>query len=174
MGHTLFNIRTQILSAMFLCLGTIGAIAEELPQPVGEPILVVSGLLSNTNSDDAARIDLDMLKNLPQSEFSTDTIWTDEVNTFVGVSLYDLVKFLGVTGTTISAIAINDYAIEIPVSDAVEGGPIIAYLMDGEELSARDKGPLWIIYPFDDNEDYRNEQIYSRSIWQLDRIEIFE
>ena len=171
---TSHSISTLVMSFMLVCLTTFGANADDIPQPTGEPILTVTGALSNTNSDGIAIIDLEMLKNLPHSEFSTSTLWTDEVNTFAGVSLVDLVEFLGVTGTTFSAIAINDYAVEIPVSDAVEGGPIIAYLMDGEELSARDKGPLWILYPFDNNEDYRNEQIYSRSIWQLDRIEIFE
>ena len=38
-------------------------------------------------------------------------------------------------------------------------------------MSRRDKGPLWVIYPYHDNIDYRSETIYSRSIWQLDRIE---
>ena len=38
----------------------------------------------------------------------------------------------------------------------------------------RDKGPLWIIYPYDQNTDYQTEVIYSRSIWQLDRIEVLK
>jgi hypothetical protein len=67
--------------------------------------------------------------------------------------------------------AINDYMIEVPVSDAVEGGPIIAFEMDGKPMSVRDKGPLWLIYPFDSNPDYQTEVFYSRSIWQLNRIE---
>ena len=72
------------------------------------------------------------------------------------------------------ATAINNYAIEIPVSDAVNEGPIIAYLMDGKKMSVRDKGPLWIVYPYDANPDYRSEVVYSRSIWQLDRIEFVQ
>ncbi|RYH00523.1 oxidoreductase, partial [Salipiger sp. IMCC34102] len=79
---------------------------------------------------------------------------------------------LEVDGGTLLATAINDYTVEIPVSDAVEGGPIIAYQMDGAEMQVRDKGPLWIVYPYDDTPEYRSEVIYSRSIWQLDRIEV--
>ena len=67
-----------------------------------------------------------------------------------------------------------DYAVTIPTSDAVEGGPIIAYEMDGKPMSRRDKGPLWVIYPFDDSAKYRTETIYSRSIWQLNRIKFIE
>ncbi len=58
------------------------------------------------------------------------------------------------------------------MGDAVEGGPIIAYLLNGEEMSIRDKGPLWVIYPFDSDADFRSEVVFSRSIWQLDRLEI--
>jgi hypothetical protein len=68
------------------------------------------------------------------------------------------------------ATAINDYTVEIPMSDAVEGGPIIAYLMDGNEMSIRDKGPLWVIYPYDSDADFRSEVVFTRSIWQLDRL----
>lgn len=79
---------------------------------------------------------------------------------------------MGASGDTIRAVALNDYAVSIPTADAVEGGPIVAYARNGEEMSIRDKGPLWIIYPFDDNETYKTEEYYSRSIWQLDRIEL--
>jgi hypothetical protein len=79
---------------------------------------------------------------------------------------------MGVNDGRLLATAINDYTVEIPLSDAVEGGPIIAYLMDGEEMSIRDKGPLWVIYPYDSDADFRSEVVYSRSIWQLDRLEI--
>ena len=73
---------------------------------------------------------------------------------------------------TITATAINDYAVEIPMSDAVEGGPIIAYHTNGEEMSRRDKGPLWVVYPYDSDIAYQTELVYSRSIWQLDRISV--
>lgn len=72
----------------------------------------------------------------------------------------------------IDATAINDYSVEIPISDAVEGGPILAYKSDGAYMSRRDKGPIWLIYPYDQNADYRSETIYSRSIWQLDRLNV--
>jgi hypothetical protein len=39
-------------------------------------------------------------------------------------------------------------------------------------MSLREKGPLWIIYPFDSSPEYQTELTYSRSIWQLNRIEV--
>ena len=39
-------------------------------------------------------------------------------------------------------------------------------------MSVRDKGPLFIIYPFDESEDLRSERYYSRSAWQLKHLEV--
>ena len=69
-------------------------------------------------------------------------------------------------------MALNDYAVDIPVADAVEGGPIVAYEIDGKALPIRNRGPLWIVYPYDARADYRSEVVYARSIWQLDRLDI--
>lgn len=145
--------------------------AEELGVAKGEAILTVSGAIGVTNAPEAAVFDLELLATLPVTEIETSTIWTEGVHKFTGVSLKDLTDALGVTGGMFRMTAINDYMVEVPVSDAVEGGPILAYAMNGEPMSVRDKGPLWLIYPFDSNTDYRSEVYYSRSIWQLNRIE---
>ena len=93
---------------------------------------------------------------------------------FQGVSLHLITDLLGVEDGTLLATALNDYSVEIPVSDAVAGGPIIAYARDGVEMSVRDKGPLWIIYPFDSDPRYQTAVVLSRSIWQLDRIDVLD
>ena len=153
-----------------LALGTMLApgMAAELDAPTGDVLLTVSGAVTVTNRGDMAVFDLGLLESLPQVEFTTATIWTQGEHRFTGVTL----EAVGADGTILNATAINDYSVEIPVSDAVEGGPIVAYRMDGETMSVRDKGPLWVVYPYDDVREYRSEVIYSRSIWQLDRIDI--
>lgn len=147
------------------------AIASDLAAPTGEVMLTVSGNVETTNVDGTAQLDLDMLEAMDTTTIETSTIWTEGMQTFEGVSLAALVEALGITGETLRATAINDYEIEIPMTDAVEGGPIVAYRQNGDTMSLRDKGPLWIIYPYDADADYQTEVIYSRSIWQMDRIE---
>lgn len=151
------------------------ATAEDLPSPTGEIILDVTGLIGTTNGPDndpdKASFDLAMLQAMDPVEITTSTIWTEGVHSFTGVPLNRLVEVLGVTGGVLKMTAINDYMVEVPVSDAVEGGPVLAYAMDGEPMSVRDKGPVWLIYPFDGNSLYQSEVYYSRSIWQLNRIE---
>ena len=81
---------------------------------------------------------------------------------------------MGATGTKIRARAINDYAVEIPVRDLWADRVIVAMTMDGERLLVRSKGPLWIIYPWSENQNLQNVEIYARSIWQLRTIEVEE
>jgi hypothetical protein len=38
-------------------------------------------------------------------------------------------------------------------------------------MSMRNKGPLWLVYPYDSNVALQTEAVYARSIWQLVRIE---
>lgn len=149
-----------------------GAASADLPAPSGEVVLAISGAIAVTNADGRAVFDREMLEGFDSEAFTTTTIWTEGRHTFVGVPLVDLLAAVGAEGSLLRASAINDYTVEIPVGDAVEGGPIVAYLMDDRPMSVRDKGPLWVVYPFDDVPEYQTETIYSRSIWQLDRIEV--
>lgn len=161
-----------IAVAVAIWLGASAAGAESLGTPTGEVVLTVSGAVTATNAEETAVFDLAMLQDLGVTGFTTTTIWTEGPQVFEGVSLKVLLDRLGVEDGMVIATAINDYAIEIPVSDAVEGGPIVAYSLNGAPMSVRDKGPLWIVYPFDQNAAYQTEVTYSRSIWQLDRIEV--
>jgi len=102
------------------------AFAQTLGSPSGDVVLTVSGEIAVTNSDGTAVFDRAMLEALPVVEFTTTTTWTDGPQTFTGVGLHDLLETLGVEEGTLRAFAVNDYAVDIPVEDAVEGGPIIA------------------------------------------------
>ena len=131
-------------------------------------------LLTLTHEGGTSEFDIAALEALGAEEFSTTTIWTEGEQTFTGVSLSTLLSEAGISDGKLKATAINDYAVEIPVSDAVAGGPIIAYSVNGEPMSVRDKGPLWIVFPFGSKLQYQTEVIYSRSIWHLDRLESIE
>jgi len=166
--------RTILHSFAFILVSGVCALAQDLRAPDGDVILTVSGAVTAQNAEAGAELDFAMLEELERRRIETSTIWTEGTQVFEGVSLSVLVDALGLEGSTLRASAVNDYAVEIPMSDAVEGGPIVAYLLNGAEMSLRDKGPLWIIYPYDENADFRTEVIYSRSIWQLNRLEAIE
>ena len=131
-------------------------------------------ILSLTHNGQTQTFDRTALQALGTTTIETTTIWTEGTQVFEGISLARLAQEIEVQDGTLMATAINDYTVEIPLSDAVENGPILAMSMNGAAMSVRDKGPLWVVYPYDADADYRSEVIYSRSIWQLDRIEVVQ
>ncbi|NND41052.1 MAG: oxidoreductase [Silicimonas sp.] len=134
--------------------------------------LANDGILTLSVEGEVREFDRAALEAMGTETISTTTIWTDGLQEFTGVPLVRFKEANGLDGGKMKATAINGYFIEIPLSDAVEGGPIIAYRRNGSDMTVRDKGPFWIIYPFDSNPDYQSEVIYSRSIWQLNRLEV--
>ncbi|THD82312.1 oxidoreductase [Aliigemmobacter aestuarii] len=148
--------------------------ADGFDAPTGRVILTVSGNIEKTNENGVLALDQTLLETLPQHEFSTSTIWTEGVITFRGVLLRDLLQAVGSNGGTVVLTALNDYRISVPVADATGAGPMVAYLMNGAPMPVRDKGPIWLVYPYDADPAFRTEQTYARSIWQLDRIEVLD
>jgi hypothetical protein len=169
LGHPISVLHAVLLAAV--CLFAPAAQAEGFTAPTGDVLLTVSGQITLTNVSGTLSLDADQFATLPQHRFTTSTTWTDGTPTFEGVLLKDLMAAVGATGTTVALTALNDYKITIPLSEIHDDGPLLAYLMDGKPMSLRDKGPIWLVYPYDANAEYRTEQTYARSIWQLNRIE---
>ncbi len=146
---------------------------QAFAQPaMAEPILTISGGPDASGNTIDIAYDLAALQAMPKTTFETSTMWTEGQQSFEGIALYALLDALNVTSGKVIASAINDYRIEIPVADITPVAPIIAYMRNGAEMTVRDKGPLWIVYPYDSDPQYQSEVVFSRSIWQLNRIEI--
>jgi hypothetical protein len=164
--------RSFVACLAALCLLAAWVRAESSGTPVGPVILTVVGLDTGSFPGGEVAFDVDMLRALGEVEMTTSTIWTDGANVYTGISLKTLAAALEIENDLLKLHALNDYAIEFPASEAYDDGPILAYLTDGAQMSVRDKGPIWLIYPFDSNSEYRTDTAFSRSIWQLDRIEV--
>lgn len=152
-------------------MGLAQAAPQDFAPPKGDVVLTIKGAISATNVDGTLQLDQDQLAALPQTRFTTSTTWTAGTPTFQGVLLKDLIASVGATGGTITLKAINDYAITMPVADVATDAPLLAWLQDGKPMALRDKGPVWMVYPYDSDERFRTEETYSRSIWQLTEID---
>lgn len=161
------SCRYLLLPLISLCL-LQPAFALEAPK--GKTILTISGNISEHNRGETAEFDSAMLEKLPQHTFSAKTPWYKESHTFTGPLLRDVLAMVGAKGKGLKALALNDYKTQIPADDAGKFDVIMARLMDGKPMPVRDKGPLFIIYPFDSNEVLRSELYYGRSAWQLKAI----
>ncbi|MEP5003047.1 MAG: molybdopterin-dependent oxidoreductase [Paracoccaceae bacterium] len=127
-----------------------------------------------TEKGNEVAFSIEDLDQLDQSGFKTTTIWTEGVVDFTGVALSEILKAAGVEGSSFELIALNDYAITLTLSDLEDNQPLIATRQNGELMSIREKGPFWMVYPFDSDRKYQTEVIYARSIWQLNRISAME
>lgn len=159
-----------VIAILALCLGLASASAQGFAAPTGDVVLTLSGKISEMNAEGRLELDRDQLATLPQTSFTTSTTWTEGTPEFSGVLLKDLIAAVGATGTTITLTAANDYAITMPLADVAQDAPLLAVLMDGEPMSLRDKGPVWMVYPYDSDAKFRTEETYARSIWQLTSI----
>jgi hypothetical protein len=168
------SVRGGLLAVVLLAASAaMPALAgEPLPEPSGQVILTISGAIENTNGDGVARFDRAMLEEIGVTQINTSTSWTDGVTKFEGVLARDLLKVVGATGENVSARALNDYAIDIPFSDFESYDVLFAFRMDDVELTPRDKGPLWIVYPRDTSPELRNQNFDARWLWQLVQLDI--
>lgn len=146
--------------------------AGELSKPAGKPLLTLSGKIQNTNEDGKAVFDIASLEKLGTVSFQTSTPWYNGRSTFTGVSMQKLMDYVGAKGSVLKVIALNDYTTIIPLSDFKKYNVILAFKINGEYMRVRDKGPLFIVYPYDSLPELNNQIFYSRSAWQVSKMMI--
>ena len=144
--------------------------AEPLPAPVEKPILTISGHITESNREGVAQFDRPMLESLGMQTVETKTPWYEGKVKFEGVSLDGLMKRVGASGENVTIIALNDYSTEIPMEDFAKHKAILALKRNGEYMPVRDKGPLFIVYPYDSNPELQTHTYYARSAWQVAKI----
>lgn len=157
--------KRHFLKAAFIAsavaLAPMAALAED----------VVLTLTGSVNGGTVTLTD-SQLSELPQVSFTTTTIWTDGPQAFSGPSLADVLALAGAASEDLTMTAINDYAVEMPAGTVEPTTPILAIRMNGEPFSVREKGPIWLVFNYDSDRRFQNEEIYAYSIWQLDRIHV--
>jgi hypothetical protein len=146
------------------------ASAGTLAAPAGKVILTISGKIQTQNGTGIAEFDRDMLERLGMQSFTTTTPWHKQPTAFEGIALDRLMQAVGATGERITALALDDYSTDIPIEDFSKYHTILALKRDGEYMPVRDKGPLFIVYPYDSMPELKHQMFYSRSAWQVNRI----
>lgn len=167
------NLRRHFAIATALLLGTwLTTPALALDAPKERPVLTVSGKIGVKNVGETARFDMKMIESLPQHSFTTTTPWFDKPVKFTGPLLSDVLAAVKASGTTVNAVAINDYKISIPLTDITKFQVIMARQINDKDIPVREKGPLFVVYPFDSDAALRTSTYYERSIWQLKALEV--
>ncbi|MXU66112.1 hypothetical protein [Oceanomicrobium pacificus] len=163
------NVRSGVRSAG----AALGAVLAGLLVAAG-PALAEDPVLSLHHSDgDVIELSMSDLTRLGLHRMDTANEFVgDDKVTFEGVLGRDvLALFEAAPDATYRFVASNDYAVEIPAGDFDTWDVLLAMSQDGTPFSARDKGPLWVVYPQSDHPELQDVLYNSRMIWQLVRIE---
>jgi len=167
------DVRRAFSLGLFASAGLLicgRAAAQGLTPPTDRVMLTMSGKISVTNVGNTAQFDRAMLEAMGLVSFETATPWHSGPQKFEGVPIARLLARVGASGDRIQAIALNDYTTEIPVEDFTRYNVILALKRNNEYMPVRDKGPLFIVYPYDSDPELRSQKYYSRSAWQLAQI----
>ena len=154
---------TLLSAARILAAGALAVSAA------AAPAFAEASLTISIADRPGAEVTLDetALLALPQVSFVTTTIWTDGQSEFSGPSLASVLQAAGAPDGALRLVAANDYSIEMPARLVGAEAPIVALRIDGAPFSVRDKGPLWLVFPYDSDDSYRTETVYAYSVWQL-------
>lgn len=164
--------RRQVLHFLALPALLLAGTAQALDKPTGPVVLTISGKVGQPNSGQQAQFDMKMLEKLPQRSFTTQTPWYPQPVSFTGPLLRDVLAAAGAKGSKITAVALNDYKTEIPFDDVTRHEVIVARLMNERPMPVREKGPLFIMFPFDTKAELRSETYYNRAAWQLSTLRV--
>lgn len=151
---------------------------SQAPVPEGPEeariVLSVSGLVDAGPAEAAGghQFTLAALEALGVVPLRTETPWTRGLQSFSGVPLERLMQAVGARGQVLRCIAINRYHVTVPREHGLRHGAVLATRLDGQPMRIRDRGPVWLIYPWTDRPDLQRAEFHERSIWQLRSIEV--
>ncbi|MGF1696252.1 hypothetical protein L4C54_11325 [Vibrio lamellibrachiae] len=141
--------------------------AATLPNPSGEVILSVSGNIEHSNSEIGVEFDEGMIEQLDTSIIKTKNHVVKEVAIYKGPTLYDVLELAGSKGDEVKVIAWDDYVVTIPISTIKKYGVLLATHEDGKRMTLDDKGPFFVVFPFTEYSEIRNDLYYNLSVWQV-------
>jgi hypothetical protein len=130
-------------------------------------------ILTVTTPDRSESFTLEEILAMPQTTVVTENDYVDEATTFQGPSLRYVLEEMDVAqDASLKMVALNDFSSNVPAADAFEYDVILAVLLNGEAMSVRDKGPIWVIYPMDDSPELQDDMYNDRLVWQLKSISV--
>ena len=122
---------------------------QTIAKPAGKVVFTVTGRISVTNQGSALVLDRSTVEKLGMVQAEVYEPWTKKRTTFRGVRLEDLVAVAGVPAdaTSLHIVALDDYAVDVALSDVRAGGILLATgTQDGSPIPIDEGGPTRIVF----------------------------
>lgn len=118
------------------------------------------------------RLALSQIDAFGRVELITRTPWTMGLQRFAGLPIRQLLAAVDSRGTTIRAVALNDYAVSMPIAEVVAHDGFLAARQNDAPIPVRSRGPFWIIFPWSQRPELESAANRRRAVWQLQRMDI--
>jgi hypothetical protein len=146
---------------------------DAIPVAGGDVILTVTGNIGTSNVDESIQMDLATIESVGLVDYSVDDPFENTEIKYRGVLMSDLLAVWQVAedATSLHVVALNDYAIDVPIADLRQYPVLFALQADGEYMPISTRGPAMLVYPYNDFEF--DIAIYNDYwIWQIQFIEV--
>ncbi|MCG7488472.1 hypothetical protein MHN79_03115 [Vibrio sp. Of14-4] len=158
----------QAVVVSLMSIGLLFAnVVLALPAPEGEPILWVSGKITESNSPDGVEFDSKMIKQLEQGTITTHNHVVAKALEYKGPKLSALLDYVGAKGSSLKVVAWDDYVATILIADIRKYGVLLATHEDGIKMTIDGKGPFFIVFPFVEHPELDKDLYYALSVWQV-------
>lgn len=116
--------------------------------------------------------DVDALEALGMHEFTTAGPWFPGRMPFAGPSLASVLAAVGTSGRDVRVTALNDYSAVVPASLLADGRAVLATRRRGERMSVAERGPAWVVFPYDDYPENQRPVLFPLSVWQVATLQV--
>lgn len=123
----------------------------------------------------AQAYDLATLEALGAYRMTTRSLWDQDIVTFEGVLLADLLKDAGLGEIgAVELTALDGYSQIVPREDWTSYPVLLATREDGNVLLGSERGPLRVVYPLSVYPELDEDAYHERWVWSLARIKPVE
>ncbi len=139
-----------------------------------EVLLIVSGLIAKTNSADKKTFafTFDDLQKLGNKNIQATNIYNGKAM-YTGPLIRDVLRTAGVklNAKSVIFVGLDDYQVRVPISDLDKWDVIVAHTVNDQRMVIETKGPLWVMYPLDqDPVNLANTNTSAKLVWNLLKI----
>ena len=146
------------------------AAGDPIPEPGSKPVLTIKGAITESNSANGVELDVETLAEMPSTDADVYEPFIKEDVTFTGVMLDDLLEIVGMESGAGSVFmqALDDYSMELSITDVSEAGAMVAIEEDGKPIKIRHGGPARIVF-LTDGKISANTDMW---IWSVNRMKV--
>ena len=153
--------------------GTLKA-GSAVPTPTGAAVLTIDGKITQKNAEGTLKLDMATLESIGVVEYKVNDPFEKRSIVYSGILLSELLKVAGAdkNATTLKLWALDDYSVQMKISDSNKWPVIIATKADGTYMPLDKKGPLISVFPFDDFPEIDHLTYDNQWLWALAKITV--